>query len=143
MGNLYTYGIHKSLTPVELYCFVAINETCEQLGIADAEAVILILAGFPVLPTRQKPAGATKGTSVASVMSRSIFRYELKRKLLPTVTLNSIKRLKVILTHRLDVFVGRSIPGLGWILLAKDVTEIGYNTTIKYNRLVKPEDRMF
>ncbi|CAB3797434.1 hypothetical protein LMG28688_04524 [Paraburkholderia caffeinitolerans] len=87
--------------------------------------------------------GATKGTSVASVMSRSLFRYELKHKVLPTFTLNSIKRFRWILTHRLSVFVGRTIPGVGWIMLANDVCQITFHTIIKYNRNVAPEDRVF
>ncbi|TDV27763.1 hypothetical protein C7405_11642 [Paraburkholderia caballeronis] len=87
--------------------------------------------------------GATKGTSVASAMSRSLFRYELKRKVLPTFTLNSVRRFRWILTHRLSVFVGRTIPGVGWILLANDVYKITYHTLVKYNRIVMPDDRVF
>lgn len=95
------------------------------------------------MPTRGKPLGATKGTSVASVMSRSLFRFELKKKVLPTFTMNSIKRLRWILTHRLSTFVGRTLPGVGWILLTKDVAQIGYHTVIRYNRIVSPADRVF
>jgi len=113
MGNAYNYGRHRNLTPSELFLFIAVGETCDQLGIDDVEAVILILSGLPFLPTRAKPAGATKGTSVASAMSRSLIRYELNNKVLPTFTLNSIKRFRWILTHRLSVFVGRTIPGVG------------------------------
>lgn len=76
-------------------------------------------------------------------MSRSLFRYELKKKVLPTFTLNSIKRLRWILTHKLSTFVGRTLPGVGWVLLANDVAQIGYHTVIQYNRIVSPEDRMF
>jgi hypothetical protein len=87
--------------------------------------------------------GATKGTSVASVMSRSLFRYELKKKILPTFTMQSIKRLRWVLTHKLSVFIGRTLPGVGWVLLASDVSQIAYQTVIKYNRIVLPEDRVF
>jgi hypothetical protein len=141
MGNAYNYGRHRNLTPSELFLFIAVGETCDQLGID--EAVILILSGLPFLPTRAKPAGATKGTSVASAMSRSLIRYELNNKVLPTFTLNSIKRFRWILTHRLSVFVGRTIPGVGWVLLASDVCHITYHTVRKYNLSVTPEDRVF
>jgi len=87
--------------------------------------------------------GATKGTSVASVMSRSLFRYELRRKVLPTFTPGSIRRLRWILTHRLGVFIGRTIPGAGWVILANDVFQITYHTVMKYNRSVAPEDKVF
>lgn len=76
-------------------------------------------------------------------MSRSLFRYEFKRKVLPTVTLNSIKRLRIILTHRLAVFVGRTLPGVGWVMLGTDVFHIVRSTIYRYNRIVKPEDRIF
>jgi hypothetical protein len=141
MGNAYNYGRHRNLTPSELFLFIAVGETCDQLGID--EAVILILSGLPFLPTRAKPAGATKGTSVASAMSRSLIRYELNNKVLPTFTLNSIKRFRWILTHRLSVFVVRTIPGVGWVLLASDVCHITYHTVRKYNLSVTPEDRVF
>jgi hypothetical protein len=143
MGNAYNYGRHRNLTPLELFLFIAVGETCDQLGIDDVEAVILILSGLPFLPIRAKPAGATKGTSVASAMSRSLIRYELNNKVLPTFTLNSIKRFRWILTHRLSVFVGRTIPGVGWVLLASDVCHITYHTVRKYNLSVTPEDRVF
>ncbi|RKP50820.1 STM2901 family protein [Trinickia fusca] len=143
MSNTYNYGSHKDLEPTELFLFIAIDQTCEQLGINDVEYVILILSGLPILPTRAKPLGATKGTSVASVMSRSLFRYELKRKVLPTFTLRSIQRLRWVLTHKLSVFVGRTLPGVGWVLLANDVYQIAFNTAVRYNRIVSPEDRVF
>ncbi|MFM0069016.1 STM2901 family protein [Paraburkholderia aspalathi] len=142
MNNKYRYGVHQDLAPAELFFFIAVEQTCEQIGIADVEGVILIFAGWPILPTRQKFAGATKGTSVASVMSRSLFRHEIKRKVLPTLTLKSMKSFRIILTRRLSVFIGRTIPGVGWVLLAHDVFMIGTNTVVKYNRLVKFEDRI-
>lgn len=92
--NTYRYHNQQNLSPIELFFLIAADETCSQAGIDDIEAVILILSGLPILPTRAKPLGATQGTSVASVMARSIFRYEFKRKVLPTVTLQSIKRLR-------------------------------------------------
>ncbi|WP_269505908.1 STM2901 family protein [Burkholderia sp. IMCC1007] len=139
----YRYQNQQNLTPIELFFLIAADETCKQPNIDDVEAVVLILSGLPILPTRAKPLGTTRGTSVASVMSRSIFRYEFKRKVLPTVTLKSIKRLRIILTHRLAVFVGRTIPGVGWVLLATDVFHIVRSTVYRYNQIVKPEDRIF
>ncbi|AJY26240.1 hypothetical protein RVV18_004698 [Burkholderia ambifaria] len=140
--NTYRYQDQHNLSPIELFFLIAVDETSKQAGIDDLEAIILILSGLPILPTRAKPLGATQGTSVASVMSRSIFRYEFRHKVLPTVTLNSIKRLRIILTHRLAVFVGRTIPGVGWVLLAKDTFHIVRNTVYQYNQIAKPEDRI-
>lgn len=72
MSNSYNYDSFKGLTPTELLFFIMVDQTCEQLGIDDAEGVFLILAGLPLLPTRQKFVGATKGTSLASVLSRTL-----------------------------------------------------------------------
>ena len=38
---------------------------------------------------------------------------------------------------------GRAVPGIGWVLLARDVAVASHNTVVKYNQLVKPEDRIF
>ncbi|SMG55297.1 STM2901 family protein [Paraburkholderia susongensis] len=143
MSHTYNYGSHSNLTPAELFLFIVVDETCSQLEIDDVEAVLLILSGLPLLPTRAKPLGATRGTSVASVMSRSLFRYELKHKVLPTFTWQSMKQFRWILTHRLSVFVGRTIPGAGWVLLANDAYQITHNTVLKYDRIVGSEDRVF
>ncbi|WP_174969693.1 STM2901 family protein [Burkholderia lata] len=140
--NTYRYQNQQNLSPTELFFLIAADETRKQAGIDDVEAVILILSGLPILPTRAKPLGATQGTSVASVMARSVFRHEFKCKVLPTVTLQSIKNLRVILTHRLAVFVGRTVPGVGWVLLAKDAFHIVRNTVSRYNQIAKPEDRI-
>ncbi len=58
------------------------------------------------------------------------------------MTLESIKFLRIILTRKLSVFVGRAVPGLGWILLAWDAFAIVRNTVIKYNSLVKKEHQV-
>lgn len=35
MNNTYSYGSHKDLEPTELFLFIAVEQTCEQLGIDD------------------------------------------------------------------------------------------------------------
>ncbi|WP_024905769.1 STM2901 family protein [Robbsia andropogonis] len=142
MTNTYNYCGHPDLMPAELFFFIAAQETCQQVGIDDIEGVVLILSGWPLLPTRGKFVGATKGTSVASVMARSVFRFQFKRRVLPTLTVESIKSFRVILTRRLSVFIGRAVPGLGWVLLARDAFMILRNTVARYNRMVGPEDRV-
>jgi hypothetical protein len=62
---------------------------------------------------------------------------------LPTVTNASVRQLKVFMTRNLGTFVGRSVPVLGWALLARDVAIITVNTVGQYNRLVKTEDKVF
>ncbi|WP_321878718.1 STM2901 family protein [Paraburkholderia bannensis] len=143
MSNIYTYGIHTDLTREELFLLIAIDKTCEQLGIDDAVSVGMILIGQRFIPTRGKFAGAVKGTSIASIVSRRLLPYELKQKILPTVTsFKSLILLRIKFTRSLGVFVGRAIPGVGWILLASDVSTIIYRSINAYNSLVAQEDRL-
>jgi hypothetical protein len=142
-SNIYRYGVHQNLTPAQLFFYVAVEETCEQLGVTDIEAVAAVLAGQNWLPTRTKPMGTTKGTSVASIVSRALLDYDLKRRILPTVTNMSVRKLKVLMVRNLGVFVGRTIPLVGWGILAHDVAVISARSIMHYNRLVKQQDRIF
>jgi len=142
MANKYDYGGHGDLTPPELFCLIVIDVACDELGIDDAVGIAMILLGQRFVPTRGKFHGAVKGTSVASRVSRRLLPYEIKHKILPTVTsFKSLVLLKVKFTRELGVFVGRAVPVAGWIITAADVSIIMYRSAVTYNRLVKPEDR--
>jgi hypothetical protein len=143
MSNAYRYGVHQNLTPQELFFFVFIDETCEELGVDDVASVALILAGQNWLPTRAKPFGTTKGTSVASRLSRRFLDIDIKRKILPTLTNASVRQLKIFWVRNIGKFVGRAVPVLGWVIAAHDITMISINSVMHYNRLVKSEDRVF
>nr|WP_240702508.1 hypothetical protein [Trinickia terrae] len=92
---------------------------------------------------RRYSVAAVKGTSVASVVSRRLLPYELEHKILPTVTsFESLFLLRIKFTRSLGVFVGRAIPGVGWVILAADVSTIIYRSVTAYNSLAKPEDRL-
>ncbi|VWB44642.1 membrane protein [Burkholderia arboris] len=70
--------------------------------------------------------------------------YELKHRILPTVTsFTSLIMLRIKFTQNIGAFVGRAIPGVGWVILATDVSLITYRTVGAYNRMVKPEDRLY
>ncbi|QBR00309.1 STM2901 family protein [Paraburkholderia pallida] len=142
-ANVYQFGVHQNLSPSELFFYVAVEETCKQLGVDDVEAVVAILCGQNWISTRAKPNGATKGTSVASLVSRKLLNYDLKRKILPTLTNASVKKLKVMMVRNVGTFVGRTVPVVGWVIVSHDVAMIGINTVRHYNRLVKREDRVF
>ncbi|RQU95065.1 hypothetical protein DF133_03125 [Burkholderia cenocepacia] len=143
MNNTYAFGTHRDLTPMELYFLIFIDETCKELGVDDVAAVVAIVAGQNWMPTRAKPFGTTPGTSVASILSRKYLDYDLKKKILPTLTNASVKRLKFILVRNIGVFVGRAVPVVGWVIAAKDVTMISIRSVSRYNALVKPEDKVF
>ena len=128
---------------MELFFLVFIDETCKELGVDDVAAVVAIVAGQNWMPTRAKPFGTTPGTSVASILSRKYLDYDLKKKILPTLTNASVKRLRFILVRNIGVFVGRAVPVVGWVIAAKDVTMISIRSVSRYNSLVKPEDKVF
>ncbi|MFP3506271.1 STM2901 family protein [Burkholderia sp. SIMBA_062] len=143
MNNTYDFGAHRDLTPMELFFLVFIDETCKELGVDDVAAVVAIAAGQNWMPTRAKPFGTTPGTSVASILSRKYLDYDLKKKILPTLTNASVKRLRFILVRNIGVFVGRAVPVVGWVIAANNVTMISIRSVSRYNALVKPEDKVF
>ncbi|NSL93100.1 hypothetical protein [Acetobacter syzygii] len=98
MGNLYTYGIHKNLIPAELFVYIAIDEIGKGLGIHDVEAVAAIFLGQNNIAIRGKFKGATKGTSVASIIARSALPYSIKYRILPAFTGVPFINWKYILT---------------------------------------------
>lgn len=142
MKHLYHYNNLHNLTSQELFLWVFIDQTLEQIGGTDIAAVFAILAGIPIISTRGKFGGATKGTSIASVASRQLLNYKVKVRL-PTLTTESIKALKFRFTTNLGAFVGRTVPIVGWVILAYDVIRITEKTISKYNALATPEDRIF
>ncbi|MCA8073736.1 STM2901 family protein [Burkholderia vietnamiensis] len=143
MSNAYNFGSHRDLTPIELFFLIFLDEACKEFGVDDIAAVAAILAGQNWLPTRAKPFGATPGTSVASILSRKYLDYDLKKKILPTLTNASVRRLKFIMVRNIGVFAGRAVPVVGWAITARDVTMISIHSVSRYNMLVKPEDRVF
>ncbi|VWB86332.1 STM2901 family protein [Burkholderia lata] len=144
MANTYKYGIHDGLSREALLLLIFIEETGKELGVNDAVGIAMVLLGQRFIPTRGKFANAVKGTSIASVVSRRILPYELKQRILPTVTsFTSLIMLRIKFTRNIGAFVGRAIPGVGWVILATDVSLITYRTISTYNSMVKHEDRLY
>lgn len=143
MSNLYRYGMHTDLGPAELFFLITVDETYRQTGLDDLTSVAMILLGQPYLPTRGKFKLAVKGTSVASIVSRTMLPFDIKYRILPTVTsFSSLLMLRIKFTRNLGAFVGRAIPGVGWVLLATDVSTILFRSVLLYNNMVRPEDRL-
>lgn len=142
MSGQYQYFSHRNLSPAELYFFVALDQTQKELGFEDLGAAAAILLGQPDVPVAGKFAGATAGTSVASMAARKFLPFSVRMRL-PMITRVGSNGLRIAFTRNLGAFVGRAIPVVGTIMLATDVTLILIHTTIRYNRIVKPEDRIF
>ncbi|HEX7982709.1 MAG TPA: hypothetical protein VF616_04280 [Duganella sp.] len=142
-ANTYNFGMHRDLTPSALFFLIFLDEAQRQLGIEDIVALGGAIVGYPFLSTRGKFSGATKGTSVASIVSRKMLPYDIKYRILPTLTLKSAAQLKVIFTRNLGVFVGRAIPVVGEVVLVIDIFFITSNSVRNYNKIVKREDKIF
>ncbi|WP_207000137.1 STM2901 family protein [Trinickia mobilis] len=140
--NRYTYFHYRDLKPGELFFFIAMEETRKELGLTDLAAASAILLGERALPVSGKVAGATEGTSVLSMVSRNLFRQKLQHRL-PTIIRGANGFLRISLTRSLGAFVGRTIPVVGTVMLAADAFIIASNTVRSYNRIVRPEDRVF
>nr|WP_232446306.1 hypothetical protein [Burkholderia ubonensis] len=141
IDNRYTYGIHRNLTPADLFVYVAIDEIQKQLGFSDLAGAAAILLGQNDVPVSGKLGGAVPGTSVISMAARNMLPYNVRIRL-PTITKAGVGGLRIATTRNLGAFVGRAIPVVGVVVVSVDVFLIMRNTVASYNRIVKPEDRV-
>ncbi|WP_175696569.1 STM2901 family protein [Burkholderia ambifaria] len=144
-GDVYHYYGMADLTAGELFFWIMVDETMNQLGVDDAMSVGMILLGRSNVPTRMKPSGAIRGTSYASQYSRRVFRkmqfpFGLQ---LPTLVGGPVRYLKVRMVRNIGTFVERTIPVVGWGVIANDVLAITYRTVSHYNRVAREGDRIW
>jgi len=50
---------------------------------------------------------------------------------------------RILFTHKLSTFVGRAIPVAGWVILARDVAGISFNSVRLYNTIDCGEDKLW
>lgn len=116
------------------------------LGVDDFGAIVAILSGRNVLTTRAKPRDAEKGTSYASRAARRVFRtakfpFGIQ---LPTVVGGYPPwTARIRWTHKLSTFIGRAVPVVGWMILARDVADISFHTVNRYNTIARGEDKLW
>lgn len=145
LNEAYHYYGMVNLTAGELFFWIMVDETMNQLGVDDAVSIGMILLGRSNLPTRAKPSDAIQGTSRASKYSRRVFQkaqfpFGLK---LPTLVGGPVRNLKIRLVRNIGTFVGRTIPVLGWVILASDIYIIAGKTMDRYNRVAREGDRLW
>ncbi|AHK20897.1 membrane protein [Yersinia similis] len=146
LGGTYFYAGKPNLKASELLFMIFCENTASQFGMQDFGAVVAIISGRSNLLTRGKPIGATKGTSYASKAARSVFK---KTKFpfgmsLPTwlggYTPWTARKAMV---RNIAPFVGRSIPLLGLIIIAADVSAITYRAIRDYNMIARGGDKLW
>jgi len=140
-SNVYQFNEYRNLSPVELFFWIALDQTKKQLGFADLAAVATWLLSANDVPVSGKMKTATEGTSVLSLFFRRVIKTRAPMKL-PTITLMSLRKGKLLYTKSLGAFVGRWIPVVDIVFMGYDATCIMYRTVKRYNAMVKPEDRL-
>ena len=141
LNNTYFYKGFAIYQP-ENFFWVFLDAIDEQFGIDDIVAAACIISGQPELATRQKMRTATVGTSIASVFARRYLDIELPFRL-PTFTNKSITLLKPMMVNNLGKFVGRTVPVVGWVLLANDFATITFKATSHYNSIARGKDKIW
>jgi len=141
LKGTYFFNGMINLNAGELFSYVFLEEAQKKLGAEDIIALALIILGQPLQTTRAKPAGATKGTSVLSANLRIWLKIKVNRW--PTLTTESIKKMRFSYVNNLGAFAGRWIPVLGIGFIMNDVTQIAWKTTQRYNLIAKEGDRLW
>ena len=145
LKGIYYFNGLPNLTPQELLFWLLVDETQKQPGVQDIVAVAGLIPGNNNIDVPGKPNTTTPGTSVASLFFRKHLSYKFRRCILPTLTAKSfsLRRLKIFWVNNLGAFVGRAVPVVGWVILAKDVAQISFRTVHRYNLIVRPEDKIW
>nr|WP_317696357.1 hypothetical protein [Serratia sp. UGAL515B_01] len=102
LGGTYFYKGMANLTPDELFFWVFLEETQKQLDVDDLSTLAFIILGQPTQSTRGKPKRVTPGTSILSEQLRRKLNFKVRR--LPTLTTESIRRLKFSYVNNLGGF---------------------------------------
>lgn len=130
----YEYNGRIYTSKQDLYLAILGDQAMAHYGIDDMYAALAVLMGSNTISTRGKFAGATQGTSVLSEFLRKEYPQTFSKitkgaiKKLPTLTLGGLKGATT-----LGAFAGRTIPLIGWGMLAYDAGSILYNTQKIYN----------
>ena len=146
MNNTYFYAGRSDLTASQLLFIIFCENTANQLDVNDFGALVSIVAGLNILPTRAKPRNAIEGTSLASRSSRKIFgTTKFPRGILLPSVIGGYppSTLKIKMVAKISSFTGRAIPVMGWGILASDVSQIVYNTVRDYNRIARGDDKIW
>jgi hypothetical protein len=143
LNGTYFYGGLPNLNAGELFFWIMVDVTAEHFaGTKDVLAAAAIYSGQNTITVRGKLRNATPGTSYASKYSRKLLKDIMLPFRLPTWIQNPASPFEVkrVMTSRLATFVGRTIPVVGWAVLAVDIAQISYEAMVRYNRIVGKDD---
>lgn len=148
LNRTYFYAGRSNLTAGEIFFMIFCENTASQFGIgaADFGDVVAIFSGRNNSGTRGKPANATKGTSYASIGARAVFgkmKFPFGISLPGWLGGYTLRTARHIMVHNIAPFVGRSIPLIGVVMLASDVTQMTYRTIRDYNAIARGSDKLW
>ncbi len=148
LNGTYFYAGRSNLSASELLFMVFCEKFVEQLGlgVADFSAVAALLAGRNDQLTRTKPRDAIEGTSRLSKASRRVFgqaKFPYGIKLPTLIGGYTPWTIKTRTVAKISTFVGRTIPVVGWLILAFDVSQITYKTVRDYNTIARGKDKIW
>ncbi|MBV4366321.1 STM2901 family protein [Erwinia phyllosphaerae] len=148
LNNTYYYAGRSNLTACELLFMIFCEKTVEQLGlgIADFSAVVALLAGRNDQLTRTKPRDALEGTSRLSKASRRVFgnaKFPYGIRLPTFIGGYTPRTMKLRMVAKIGTFTGRTIPVVGWMILASDMSKISYKTVRDYNSIARGKDKIW
>ncbi|CNI70607.1 membrane protein [Yersinia pekkanenii] len=122
------------------------ENTAYQFGIQDFGAVVVIISGRNNLSTRTKPRDAIEGTSYASRHARKVFgnnKFPFGMRLPTWIGGYTPWTAKRKMVAKIGTFVGRTIPLIGIIIIASDVSQIVYRSVRDYNMIARGNDKIW
>ncbi|MDU5780599.1 MAG: hypothetical protein E6Z83_07300 [Pantoea sp.] len=145
LNGTYFYAGKSNLIAAELLFMIFCENTACQFGIGAADFGAIV-SGRNNLSTRGKIANTTKGTSYASKGARAVFgkaKFPLGLSLPTWLGGYTPWTARRVMVRNIAPFVGRSIPLIGVIILASDVTQITYRTVRDYNIIARGRDKLW
>ncbi|MBS0908079.1 STM2901 family protein [Tatumella sp. JGM118] len=148
LNGTYFYAGRSNLKASELFFMIFCEKFVEQpgLGVADFSAVVALLAGRNDQLTRTKPRDAIDGTSYLSKASRRAFgnaKFPYGIRLPTFIGGYTPWTMKPRMVAKVGTFVGLTIPVIGWVILASDVSQISYKTVRDYNKIARGNDKVW
>ncbi|QKN83443.1 STM2901 family protein [Scandinavium goeteborgense] len=146
LNGTYFYAGRSNLTATELFFMVFVMTTADHFGVKDIAAVAALYSGVNNQVTRAKPINAIPGTSrvskrVRGLLKNTMFPFGIE---MPTwiggYTPWTVERRMV---RKVSSFVARTIPLIGEVILAADVSQIAYCSVRDYNAIARGSDKLW
>ncbi|WP_134705302.1 STM2901 family protein [Rahnella sp. CJA17(1/100)] len=138
LGGTYFYHGNDNVMKEELFWLIFLESFSNHTGI-EIETAATIIAGAPLIPKRKVLGSKGSRTSIASKMSRRIFKdAKLPSNLkIPTIAYGQVRN-----TNQIGTIVGRWVPYLGYAQAVIICAIVAKDTRDKYNLIAYPQDRI-